>query len=166
MSSRPRLPPTGKNLPEKVTADIKGLVHTISKVCLQILKPETPYVLDTISKDYSNTTAVDWELDKSHWVNVIMTLQLSNLQVVSILHARHMHVQKMQALLQERAAIARQAAEVTAAAFSSNPMISDDVSNMSVLIQHGYLYFARNALLLQRVVEMFKVGWGVSMFGT
>lgn len=71
----------GKNLPEKVTADIKQLVHTISKVCLQILKPETPYVLDTISKDYTSTTTTDWELDKSHWINVIAQLQLSNLQV-------------------------------------------------------------------------------------
>lgn len=56
-------------------------MHTISKVCLQILKPETPFVLDTISKDYSNTTTTDWELDKSHWINVIAQLQLSNLQV-------------------------------------------------------------------------------------
>lgn len=56
-------------------------MHTISKVCLQILKPETPYVLDTISKDYTSTTTTDWELDKSHWINVIAQLQLSNLQV-------------------------------------------------------------------------------------
>ncbi|GLC36722.1 hypothetical protein PLESTB_000789800 [Pleodorina starrii] len=147
---------TGKNLPEKVTADIKALVHTISKVCLQILKPETPYVLDTISKDYSNTTATDWELDKSHWINVIAQLQLSNLQVLSILHARELHVHKMQLLLQERATIARQAAELTAAACTNNPMMMEEVSNVSVLIQHGYLYFARNALLLQRVVDMFK----------
>ncbi|EFJ40496.1 hypothetical protein VOLCADRAFT_99696 [Volvox carteri f. nagariensis] len=147
---------TGKNLPEKVTADIKALVHTISKVCLQILKPETPFVLETISKDYSNTTTTDWELDKSHWINVIAQLQLSNLQVLSILHARELHVHKMQMLLQERAAIARQAAELTAAACSSNPMMLDEVSNMTVLVQHGYLYFARNALLLQRVVDMFK----------
>eukprot|EP00198_Chlamydomonas_reinhardtii_P011264 XP_001700601.1 predicted protein [Chlamydomonas reinhardtii] len=149
---------TGKNLPEKVTADIKALVHTISKVCLQILKPETPFVLDTISKDYSNTTTTDWELDKSHWINVIAQLQLSNLQVLSILHARELHVAKMQILLQERATIARQAAELTQAACSTSPagMGAEEVSNMSVLIQHGYLYFARNALLLQRVVEMFK----------
>ncbi|GFR50111.1 hypothetical protein Agub_g12259, partial [Astrephomene gubernaculifera] len=149
---------TGKNLPENVTAQIKALVHTISKVCLQILKPETPFVLETISKDYSSTTTTDWELDKNHWINVIAQLQLSNLQVLSILHARELHVNKMQVLLQERATIARQAAELTAAACSTNPagMLLDEVSNMQVLIQHGYLYFARNALLLQRVVDMFK----------
>ncbi|GIM07602.1 hypothetical protein Vretimale_11674 [Volvox reticuliferus] len=147
---------TGKNLPEKVTADIKALVHTISKVCLQILKPETPYVLETISKDYSSTTAADWELDKSHWINVISQLQLSNLQVLSILNARDLHLQKMQALLNERAILARQAADLTAATCSTNPVMSDDVSNVAVLMQHGYLYFARNALLLQRVVDMFK----------
>ncbi|KXZ44481.1 hypothetical protein GPECTOR_67g321 [Gonium pectorale] len=149
---------TGKNLPEKVTADIKTLVHTISKVCLQILKPETPYVLETISKDYASTSNTDWELDKSHWINVIAQLQLSNLQVLSILHARELHVAKMQVLLQERATMARQAAELTAAACSTGPggMLVEEVSNMSVLIQHGYLYFARNALLLQRIVDMFK----------
>ncbi len=82
--------------------------------------------------------------------------------MLSILHARELHVAKMQLLLQERATIARQAAELTSAACNTNPsgVLADDVSNMSVLIQHGYLYFARNALLLQRVVDMFKVGSG------
>lgn len=61
--------------------DIKTLVHTISKVCLQVLKPETPYVLETVSKDINATTQQDWELDKSHWITVIAQLQLSNLQV-------------------------------------------------------------------------------------
>lgn len=33
----------------------------------------------------------------------------------------------------------------------------DEVANVGVLVQHGYLYFARNALLLHRITEMFKV---------
>ncbi len=232
-------PSAGKNLPEKVTADIKTLVHTISKVCLQVLKPETPYVLDTISKDYTRCAALlltcssrqhplaaglevaasvqtsvvhlnaaslqhnynglgigQEPLDQRDrcspavqpaglygpqsacalgeaWGDILgqrawhehQILELcltcsvaSPMQVLSILRARELHIAKMQLLLQERATIARQAAELTTAACSTSPTgLLDEVSNMTVLTQHGYLYFARNALLLQRVVDMFKV---------
>ena len=56
-------------------------------------------------------------------------------QVLSILHARELHVAKMQILLQERATIARQAAELTQAACSTSPagMGAEEVSNMWVL---------------------------------
>ena len=54
----------------------------ISKVCLQVIKPETPVVLELISKDFSLATVTDWELDKSHWINVIAQLQLTDPQVM------------------------------------------------------------------------------------
>lgn len=78
---------TGKNLPDKVTTDLKTLIHQISKVCLQAIKPETPYVMDVISKDYAQATTTDWELDKSHWINVIAHLRLTEQQVITLLHA-------------------------------------------------------------------------------
>ena len=68
-------------LPEKVIVDLKMLIHQISKVCLQVIKPETPVVLELISKDFSLATVTDWELDKSHWINVIAQLQLTDQQV-------------------------------------------------------------------------------------
>lgn len=71
----------GKNLPDQVTGDLKMLIHQISKVCLQAIKPETPFVMDVISKDYTQATTTDWELDKSHWINVIAHLQLTEQQV-------------------------------------------------------------------------------------
>jgi hypothetical protein len=57
------------------------MIHQISKVCLQIIKPETPYVVELIAKDYTQATQHDWELDKSHWINVIALLQLTDHQV-------------------------------------------------------------------------------------
>jgi hypothetical protein len=75
-------------LPDKIVVDLKMLIHQISKVCLQIIKPETPVVLELISKDFSLATVTDWELDKSHWINVIAQLQLSDQQVHSILEHR------------------------------------------------------------------------------
>ena len=68
-------------LPEKVIIDLKMLIHQISKVCLHVIKPETPVVLELISKDFSLATVTDWELDKSHWINVIAQLQLTDQQV-------------------------------------------------------------------------------------
>jgi hypothetical protein len=68
-------------LPEKIVIDLKMLIHQISKVCLQVIKPETPVVLELISKDFTIATATDWELDKSHWINVIVQLKLSDEQV-------------------------------------------------------------------------------------
>ncbi len=78
----------GKNLPENIIVDLKALIHQISKVCLQVIKPETPVVLELISKDYSMATTTDWELDKSHWMNVITQLQLTDQQVITILRSR------------------------------------------------------------------------------
>lgn len=84
-------------------------------------------------------------------------VRASAAQILSILKAREHHLAKMQVLLQERAAIARQAAELTMAATAQAPGMLEDVSNMSVLVQHGYLYFARNALLLHKMTELIKV---------
>lgn len=62
----------------------------ISKVCLQVIKPETPVVLELISKDFSLATVTDWELDKSHWINVIAQLQLTDQQVGGRGRGRHL----------------------------------------------------------------------------
>lgn len=48
----------GKNLPDRLTADLKALIHQISKVCLQAIKPDTPYVMHVISKDYTQVRAL------------------------------------------------------------------------------------------------------------
>eukprot|EP00195_Chlamydomonas_chlamydogama_P013583 CAMPEP_0202891622 /NCGR_PEP_ID=MMETSP1392-20130828/1634_1 /ASSEMBLY_ACC=CAM_ASM_000868 /TAXON_ID=225041 /ORGANISM="Chlamydomonas chlamydogama, Strain SAG 11-48b" /LENGTH=885 /DNA_ID=CAMNT_0049575427 /DNA_START=214 /DNA_END=2871 /DNA_ORIENTATION=+ len=154
---------TGKNLPDKMTADLKTLIHQISKVCLQVIKPETPFVLDLISKDYSQATITDWELDKSHWINVIAQLQLTDQQVMTILKSRDQHVNKMISLYSERAVLMRQAADMairsatTGTGMTAGSMVSaDDNSNMGVLMRHGYLYCARNMVALHRVLEFVK----------
>jgi hypothetical protein len=65
----------GHNLPEKAISELKGLIHQISKVCLQIIKPDTPCILELLSKDSSSSA--DWEQDKAHWMNVIVQLQMT-----------------------------------------------------------------------------------------
>ena len=125
------------------------LIHQISKVCLQVIKPETPVVLELISKDFSLATVTDWELDKSHWINVIAQLQLNdqqvsifslrishsctgiqtgqvyivfspNPQVSSILKSREQHVATMMSLYQERAVLCRQAGEMAVKSSSTS----------------------------------------------
>lgn len=176
----------GKNLPDKVTADLKTLIHQISKVCLQAIKPETPYVLDVISKDYSQATPTDWELDRSHWLNVIAHLQLTEqqvgvvhdrqvnryavhgvkfnnivlLQIITILRSREAHVQKMMGLFQERALLMRQAAELALSAAtveSGRSLMPDGQSTLAILMRHGYLYCARNMVSMHKIAETVKV---------
>lgn len=71
--STPQL--SGHNLPDKVIEKLKALIHQISKVCLQIIKLETPCILDLLSKDFASVS--DWEQDKAHWMNVIVQLQMT-----------------------------------------------------------------------------------------
>ncbi|GAX84580.1 hypothetical protein CEUSTIGMA_g12001.t1 [Chlamydomonas eustigma] len=151
---------TGKLLPEKIVIDLKMLIHQISKVCLQVIKPETPVVLELISKDFTMATTTDWELDRSHWINVIVQLKLTDEQVLSILKSRELHVATILSLYQERAVLCRQSAEI--AMKSSTTSLSvlggghEDNSNMGVLMRHGYLYCARNMVALHRVLELIK----------
>ena len=83
-------------------------------------------------------------------------------QVITILKSREQHVAKMMALYQERAVLARQAAEMamrsaTAGAGASGMLGNDDNSNMGVLMRHGYLYCARSLVAVHRVLECVKV---------
>ena len=68
----------------------------------------------------------------------------------------------MMALYQERAVLARQAAEMAMRSASAGASTSgmpgyEDNSNMSVLMRHGYLYCARSLVAVHRVLECVKV---------
>eukprot|EP00197_Chlamydomonas_leiostraca_P004150 CAMPEP_0202870920 /NCGR_PEP_ID=MMETSP1391-20130828/17196_1 /ASSEMBLY_ACC=CAM_ASM_000867 /TAXON_ID=1034604 /ORGANISM="Chlamydomonas leiostraca, Strain SAG 11-49" /LENGTH=628 /DNA_ID=CAMNT_0049551595 /DNA_START=52 /DNA_END=1935 /DNA_ORIENTATION=- len=149
---------TGKNLPDKVTTDLKTLIHQISKVCLQAIKPETPFVMDVISKDYAQATTTDWELDKSHWINVIAHLTLTEQQVQTILRSRMLHVEKMMVIYQERAQYAKQASELAlmSATIGQARTGFEDHSMMGVLLRHGYLYCARYMVTVHRLTELIR----------
>ncbi len=82
--------------------------------------------------------------------------------MLTILKSREQHVAKMMALYQERAVLARQAAEMamrsaTAGTGTSGMPGNDDNSNMCVLMRHGYLYCARSLVAVHRVLECVKV---------